>query len=77
MTIGTMATTRLSTAAGQPGRPAALRAAGDDEVLHVHLAALLAGQELRHGVHRPDGTLDHRQPRDQVGSPVSMNLTQP
>ena len=44
-----------------PGRPAALRAAGDDELLDRDASALLAGEQLLHAIHRADGAFDHRQ----------------
>jgi hypothetical protein len=57
MTIGMIAS---------PGRPAALRPAGDDERLDLDLAALLARQELLQCVHGAHPALDHR----QTGEPL-------
>ena len=53
--------------ADNPGRPAALRAARDDEFLHGDFAAFFAAEKLRRGIHCPDGTFSHGKARQPCG----------
>ena len=52
--------------ADEPRRPAALRAAGDDEVVDLERAGLGAGEEFLHAVHGLDGTFHHGQPHEPL-----------